>query len=100
MPKKRRGGYVMLKTPEGVQRWRICFKRLKKRFAEVDWNTKTVYVDPAQTDWDLSHTLIHEAEHIATGLGSEDKIEGIFNDVATDAREMLNKVGLLKLEED
>ncbi len=95
---KRRGGYVTLKTPTGDQRWRIAFRHLPGKYGDTDWGKKTIWLDPDQDDETLAHTIIHEATHVATGIDVGDRMEDLFNEVATDSVEILRKLKLLKEE--
>ncbi len=95
----RRGGYVWLQTPEGRQRWRLAFRKMKN-YGEVDWDKRTIWLRPGQSNEELADTIVHEACHVASGYGSEPKIEGLLKAVAADAIVMLDKVGLLRKESE
>lgn len=96
---KRRGGYVQLMTPEGVQRWRIAF-RVMKDYGEVDWNTRTIWLREGQSNDELADTVCHEAGHVATGLGSEDTIERALSNMAAGSVAILKKLKLIVEEDD
>ena len=100
MPK---GVYVELATPRGNERWRVVTRK------QVDWADskepeRTIYLKPGQRSEELADTLIHEAIHIATGIGfnlrTDDPIEVGISNAAADAVALLLKLGLLATEED
>lgn len=93
-----RGKYVDLPTPTGVQRWRIAFKSMRD-FGCCDWGCKTIWLRPNQTREELCDTLIHEAAHVASGVGSEPAIERLITRVAQGATAMLLRLDLLTDED-
>lgn len=93
-----RGRYVDLPTPTGVQRWRIAFRKMRD-YGECDWNARTIWLRSNQTREELVDTLIHEAAHVASGVGSEPAIERLISRVAQGATAMLLRLDLLT-EED
>ncbi len=96
MPK---GFYVNLNTPDGVQQWRVAFKKMAN-YGLASWKTKTVWLRPNQTPAELVDTVIHEACHVATGFGSDPKAEEMIEKVAGAATAMLLKLKLVVEEED
>jgi hypothetical protein len=97
MPK---GFYVNLDTPEGVQRWRVAFRKMTN-YGETDWGCKTIWLRPNQDVLTLADTAIHEAGgHVATGLGPDPKIEEIIHRSSASSVILLAKLGLFRNEDD
>lgn len=94
MPK---GFYVTLETPEGTQRWRVAPKKMSN-YGLTDWQRKTIWYRPNQTMRELVDTLIHEATHVATGIGSEQTIEQGIERVAGCATSLLFAAKLITEE--
>jgi hypothetical protein len=97
MPTK--GFYVNLLTPTGKERWRVAERRMKD-WALVEWETRTIWVRPKQTNAELADTLIHESAHIRTGIGSDPTVEDVIEGVAANATALLLKAELLIGEDD
>lgn len=93
-----KGFHVQLPTPEGVQRWRIAFKSMTN-YGLTSWKSKTIWLKPNQTTAELVDTVIHEACHVATGLGSDEKVEQTIERVANGATAMLLRLKLI-IEDD
>ncbi len=95
-----RGKYVDLPTPTGVQRWRLRLdKNLKGRWGEVDWDTKTIWLDPRQDRATLVATVIHEAGHIATGWEATPYVEAALVRMDQASVAMLLRLDLLATED-
>lgn len=94
-----KGCYVQLPTPTGPQRWRLAYRRMVD-FGRTDWGKRTVWLRPGQSPAELADTLIHEAVHVATGVGSEDTLEEVFERVANGATAMLLTLGLIRSEDE
>lgn len=93
-----KGFHVQLPTPDGVQRWRIAFKRMTN-YGLTCWKSKTIYLRLNQTTAELIDTVIHEACHVATGLGSDPKVEESIERVANGATAMLLHLKLIVEDE-
>lgn len=93
-----KGFHVHLPTPDGVQKWRVAFKRMTN-YGLTCWKSKTIYLRPNQTTAELIDTVIHEACHVATGLGSDPKVEESIERVANGATAMLLHLKLIVEEE-
>jgi len=95
MPK---GFYVQLPTPDGVQRWRIAFKKMAS-YGLTSWKTRTVWLRPNQSTAEMVDTVIHEACHVATGLGSDPVVEEIIDRVAAGSTAILLNLKLITEDE-
>ena len=93
-----KGIHVQLQTPEGVQRWRVAFKQMAA-YGLTSWKAKTIWLRPNQTTAELVDTVIHEACHVATGLGSDQKVEESIERVAAGATAMLLRLKLIAEDE-
>ena len=93
-----KGFRVQLPTPEGIQHWRVAFKKMAN-YGLTSWKSKTIWLRPNQTTEELVDTVIHEACHVATGLGSDPKIEESIERVANGATAMLLHLKLIAEDE-
>lgn len=93
-----KGFFVQLPTPEGVQRWRVAFKKMAN-YGLTSWKSKTIWLRPNQTTAELIDTVIHEACHVATGLGSDPKVEESIERVAHGATAILLRLNLIVEDE-
>lgn len=93
-----KGCHVQLPTPEGIQRWRIAFKTMAN-YGLTSWKSKTIWLRPNQTPAELVDTVIHEACHVATGLGSDPKVEESIERVANGATAILLRLKLIVEDE-
>jgi hypothetical protein len=92
-----KGFHVNLPTPDGIQRWRVAYKSMAN-YGLADWKTKTIWLRPNQTTPELVDTVIHEACHVATGLGSDEKVEEAIERVANGATAILLRLKILEDE--
>lgn len=95
MPK---GFHVQLPTPDGIQRWRVAFRKMTD-YGLTEWKTKTIWLRTNQTTAELVDTIVHEACHVATGLGSDPKVEESIERVANGATAMLLRLNLFSEDE-
>jgi hypothetical protein len=93
-----KGFYVQLPTPEGIQRWRVAYRQMANYGLTV-WKSRTIWLKPNQTTADLVDTVIHEACHVATGFGSDQKVEESIERVANGATAMLLRLKLIAEDE-
>lgn len=91
--------YVNLPTPHGTQRWKVAYRKMAD-YGLVDWGTRTIWLREGQTNAELVGTILHEAVHVATGLGSEETIEAALDRIETAAVAILLKEKLIVCEED
>ena len=94
-----KGFHVQLPTPEGFQRWRVAFKKMTA-YGLTSWKSKTIWLRPNQTTAELVDTVIHEACHVATGLGADPKVEESIERVANGATAMLLRLNLIVVEDE
>jgi hypothetical protein len=92
-----KGFHLKLPTPDGFQRWRVAFKAMTN-YGLTDWKSKTIWLRSNQTTAELVDTVIHEACHVATGLGSDPKVEEAIERVANGATAMLLRLNILEDE--
>jgi hypothetical protein len=97
-----KGRYVTLPTPRGNERWKLGFRKLRKKYAEIDTANRTIWFAEGQTVSELADTCIHEATHVRTGTGEgcDDGVERVVEDVAAGSVAMLLAMDLLRTEED